>query len=42
MAKFQVCGAESFICSKSVLPNNWSTKDHDVNSYLKMPGMLFE
>jgi hypothetical protein len=40
MSKFKVCGAEEFTCSKSILPNQWSTKDHDVDLYMKMPGFF--
>lgn len=40
MSKFKVCGAEEFACSKSLFPNQWSTKDHDTNAYIKIVGAV--
>lgn len=40
MVKFKVCGAEEFTCSKSILPNQWSVNDHDMNTYMKLPGLF--
>ena len=37
MSSFKQCGAEEFGCSKSLLPFQWSTSDHDINAYMKMP-----
>ena len=34
MTTFKQCGAEEFKCSKSVLPTNWSTGDHDIKFYI--------
>lgn len=38
MTSFKVCGAEDFTCAKSILPNQWSTKDHDITAYIKIVG----
>ena len=37
MQKYKTCGAEEFTCSKSILPNKWSTTDGDLKYYAKMP-----
>lgn len=42
MSTFKVCGAEDFTCAKSIFPNQWSTKDHDIESYMKLPGLSLD
>ena len=36
MKTFKKCGAEEYRCSKSLLPTQWSTKDHEINNYLQL------
>jgi hypothetical protein len=36
MEKYKTCGAEEFKCSKSLLPNKWSTSDNDIKGYVKL------
>lgn len=37
MSKYKQCGAEEFGCSKSLLPFQWTTSDHDLNAYMRLP-----
>lgn len=37
MKNYKICEAEEFSCSKSVLPNKWSGKDHDIYVYMSLP-----
>ena len=36
MKTFKKCGAEEYKCSKSLLPTQWSTKEHEINYYLQL------